>query len=124
MTSAVADKERKRRDAYLKRTYGLCLEDYERILHEQGGGCAICGKTAEQDNRHLAVDHVHTGEDAGAVRGILCWSCNRFVVGRHRRDVGSHVLLRAAATYLDRDYHPFFAPPKKRKRKKRAKKQT
>jgi hypothetical protein len=35
--------------------------------------------------------------------------------------LGSIQLLRATADYLDREYHPFMAPPKKRKRRVRNK---
>ncbi len=116
-----ADIERKR-DLYLRRTYGLSLADYESIILSQGGGCAVCGKTAEEEGRALAVDHVHVGSARGAVRGILCWRCNHRLVGRHRKDTGSPALLRAAADYLDREYYPFIAPEKKRRKRKRASK--
>lgn len=108
----------KKRDAYLKRTYGLGLVDYDRLLADQGGGCAVCGKTPEEEGRNLAVDHDHA---TGAIRGLLCGFCNHRLVGRHRIDLGSHIKLRAVADYLDREYHPFFAP-KKTKRRKRGKK--
>ncbi|KKL81777.1 hypothetical protein LCGC14_1991340 [marine sediment metagenome] len=56
----------------LQRLYGITLEDYERMLKEQGGGCAICG-VAPKKLSH-AVDHNHK---TGKVRGILCHMCNR-----------------------------------------------
>jgi hypothetical protein len=46
-------------------------ETYDRILAAQDGGCAICG--ALPAVRDLAVDHDHK---TGAVRGLLCMSCN------------------------------------------------
>ena len=107
----------RKRDAYLRRTYGLGLEDYLRLLSSQGGGCAICGKTPEQERRNLAVDHDHT---TGRIRGLLCALCNHRLIGRHRIGLDSPARLRAAANYLDREYHPFVAPPKKKKRRKRA----
>lgn len=42
------------------------------MLAEQAGGCAICG--AEPKTRRLHVDHDHK---TGAVRGLLCYRCNR-----------------------------------------------
>lgn len=115
------DKNSNRRDRYLRRTYGLSLEDYNRILEDQNGGCWICGKTPEEEGKSLAVDHVHTGPDKGKCRGALCFRCNHLVVGRHRKDIGSVELLRKAADYLDREYYPFEAPERKKKRKKRGK---
>ena len=67
------------RKSHLKRTFGLSEVDYERILAQQGGGCAICGRVP--GSRHLHVDHDH---DTGDVRGLLCFACN--VAIGHLRD--------------------------------------
>jgi hypothetical protein len=61
------------------------------MLKVQGGVCAVC-KTAPT-TRRLAVDHDH---HTGFIRGLLCFRCNKFVVGRHREPT----LLRNAAQYL------------------------
>jgi len=63
-------------DAIVRRTYGITLEDYEKMLEEQCGGCKICGKTEEQEGRRLAIDHCHS---SGKVRGILCSNCNQAI---------------------------------------------
>ena len=65
------------RRAELKRKFGITLEQYEDMLREQNGACAICcqPETALRKNRvlALAVDHNHrTGEN----RGLLCTACN------------------------------------------------
>jgi len=60
-----------KRDLYLRRKYGITSEDYERMLKEQKGGCAICGSTPKK--RRLAVDHNHK---TGRIRGLLCFPCN------------------------------------------------
>lgn len=88
------DIKRRDRDLYLKRTYGIGIEDYEARLEEQGGGCAICGRPP-RDDIALHIDHERT---SGAVRALLCFTCNNLL-----GDVGddSH-LLRAAADYIDR----------------------
>jgi len=58
--------ERKRQ---LKKLYALTPEQYESILVAQGGHCAVCDRTRENNGNCLGVDHCH---DTGVVRGILC----------------------------------------------------
>lgn len=77
---------------------GITLEDYERLLEEQGGVCAIC-KQPETQTRHgrikeLAVDHDHT---TGLVRALLCHACN-VAIGYLRDDPD---LARSVANYLE-----------------------
>ena len=69
----------------LKRLYGITPDDYQRMLADQGGGCALCGTTdPNAGNRHYKrtvrdvfdVDHCHA---TGRVRGLLCTRCNRLV---------------------------------------------
>lgn len=43
----------------LIRNYGITIRDYDRMLAEQGGGCAICGRKPEKGHRALSVDHDH-----------------------------------------------------------------
>lgn len=45
--------------------------------------CAVCGKHESQFTKRLAVDHNHR---TGKVRGLLCYRCNKFIVGRHSLD--------------------------------------
>lgn len=103
-----------RRESYLRRTYGITQEIYDKILEDQGGGCALCGKTPSDEGLKLAVDHDHK---TGAVRGILCRYCNHRVVGRHR----DGNLLRKMADYVERDTG-YKAPEKPKRRSKRARK--
>jgi hypothetical protein len=77
----------------LKRKYGLTLEEYDALLEEQAGGCAICGGTNPSGFR-LAVDHNH---ETGEVRGLLCTNCN-FVLGYSHDDPA---LLRKTIRYLE-----------------------
>lgn len=63
----------------LMKNFGIALEQYEQMLKEQNGVCAICGReeTMQYNNgriKQLAVDHDHK---TGRVRGLLCNSCNR-----------------------------------------------
>lgn len=81
------------------RRFGMTLADYDRLLAQQGGGCAVCGATADPErSRHghpkaLALDHDH---NTGRVRGLLCGSCNKGLGHFHDRVD----LLEAAARYL------------------------
>jgi len=61
----------------------LPTEEYEKQLAEQGGGCWICGRPPKP-TRRLAGDHSHLQQKLyGKIvrRGLLCYICNRFVVG-------------------------------------------
>lgn len=59
----------KRREWARKHNTGCTAEQYNAMLEEQGGKCAICGN--EDDN--LCADHDHV---TGVVRGLLCKKCN------------------------------------------------
>lgn len=83
------------RKCRLKREYGLTPEDYERMLEDQNGVCAICLKTDVVTGRRLAVDHCHK---TGVVRGLLCSQCNT-AIGRFEDD--TEVIERAIA-YLNK----------------------
>lgn len=65
-------------NAYLMRTYGISLIEYEKMHEKQKGLCAICkGEGFVMKECHslkLVVDHCHKG---GHVRGLLCHNCNR-----------------------------------------------
>jgi hypothetical protein len=56
---------------WLNAKYGLTPEDFDRLLEEQHGACAVCGREMGAD---LHVDHDHKTNE---VRGLLCGSCNR-----------------------------------------------
>lgn len=83
----------KRREAHLKRTYGITLEQWHSILANQGGVCAICSREP-RGIEVFTTDHDHV---TGIVRGILCRYCNHRQVGRHR----DPERLRRIADYLE-----------------------
>lgn len=62
-------KARNRRS--LLKKYGLTEDEFQDMLDEQGGSCAICA--ISRYSRRMVVDHCHK---TGAVRGILCSVCN------------------------------------------------
>lgn len=90
-----ADFRRRRHDSMMRHNYGIGLDDYERMLAEQGGGCAICARTPDEEGRRLHVDHDH---ETGLVRGLLCGNCNRGI--GYLGD--SHERISSAADYLAR----------------------
>ena len=61
---------RRNRDFVVK--YGITIDDYYRMFDEQGGVCAVCFRPPNA-GRRMAVDHDH---NTGAIRGLLCNSCN------------------------------------------------
>jgi Recombination endonuclease VII len=62
----------------LRWKHGLSLEDYNKMLKEQNGVCAICSRpewmTVKGTLRQLAVDHRHI---TNKIRALLCGSCNK-----------------------------------------------
>lgn len=92
------NKERLRAKRFEK-DYGITLEEYERMLVEQNGVCAICREPETWRIRgelaKLSVDHDHV---TGQVRGLLCCNCNH-MIGKAQ---DSPSVLRDAAAYLER----------------------
>lgn len=73
--------------------FGLTWDDYEAILAQQDGRCAICrGKPRKFA---LSVDHDHK---TGEIRGLLCSRCNHRLLGSANDDAER---LRRAAEYLE-----------------------
>ncbi len=77
------------RHYHLKHRHGIGADQFDDLVRQQGGVCAICGRP---DPEH--VDHDH---ETGEVRGILCFNCNGGL-GQFRDSIEA---LRAAAAYLD-----------------------
>lgn len=78
----------------VKKLYGVAARDLQAMIAAQGDACAVCGGR-NRGNKSLGVDHDHA---TGAVRGLLCDSCNSGL-GRFRDNPD---LLIAAAWYLRR----------------------
>ncbi len=53
--------------------YGVTRDQYDRMLKDQGGLCAICSVDLDTLKRRPSVDHDHS---TGKVRGLLCGVCN------------------------------------------------
>ena len=83
----------KAKNSDLKKSFGIGLKEYEAMLRDQKGGCAICG--GKDDFFRLSVDHCH---DRGYVRGLLCGQCN-IGLGAFK---DSPERMRLAAEYIER----------------------
>jgi hypothetical protein len=90
--NARPERQRKQRDTYYRRTFGISADEVDAILEAQGGGCAICGTRPERV-ASLRLDHCH---ETGKLRGICCLSYNQGL-GGFRDDPA---LLDAAANHL------------------------
>ena len=73
----------KNRDYNLQYRYGITLEEYNTILEEQNGECAVCGtddpkgrQSGRGKVKGFYVDHNH---ETGEIRGLLCNNCNRSI---------------------------------------------
>jgi hypothetical protein len=80
------------------RRLGSSAEEYQQLLQQQDGKCAICGtceghRSSRGQTCKLALDHDHA---SGKARGLLCNNCNRGL-GRFRDSLS---LLEAAVRYL------------------------
>lgn len=99
------------RDSYYRRIYGITLKQYNKILKDQGGVCAVC-KLPPTTRAH-AVDHDHK---TGEIFGLLCFRCNHILIGKIRNSE----LFRNAADYLAKGLN-LFVPERKKKKKRRRK---
>lgn len=61
----------------------------QKLSDAQNGKCAICQKPESHFRMRLAVDHNHK---TGQVRGLLCYRCNKFVVGRNTYETALSLL--------------------------------
>lgn len=69
-----------KRDKYLQKKYGISEKQYKTQLKEQGNRCALCRTHKSHYSKSLAQDHNHK---TGVNRGIVCYYCNKFRIGRH-----------------------------------------
>lgn len=90
------------RAANIRRTYGLTIDQHDRMLEAQGGACAICREPFVSSERGKSVQDPHVDHDhaTGALRGLLCHHCN--VMLGHAKD--STRLLRDAISYLEKTH--------------------
>lgn len=98
------------RRKWLQLNYNLTIEQYDQLLDEQEGVCAVCGGPETRVDyrtgltKRLSVDHDHACCDSPkscgeCVRGLLCSRCN-VVLGLTNDDLE---LLAKLAHYVGGD---------------------
>jgi hypothetical protein len=84
-------------DKHLRSKYGISIAEYDQMLSNQNGVCAICKEynVDRATHKRMPVDHCHT---TGKVRGILCNRCN-LILGKAKDNIE---LLTNAIHYLSK----------------------
>ena len=84
------------RNSNLRALYGITQIDYDRMLLDQDGCCAICGSPSPgRGNKYFSVDHDHV---TNKVRQLLCDPCNNGL-GRFKDNLE---VMRKAIAYLEK----------------------
>lgn len=76
----------------LKKSFGITLKQYDEMVENQNGVCAICGGINTNGQR-LCVDHNH---ETNEIRALLCHNCNH-LLGNAKESV---IVLQSAINYL------------------------
>ena len=81
------------RNNFLKRTFGITVDEYREMIAKRNGLCDICKSPEPGGKGNFHLDHDHT---TGEIRGILCAKCN-LGIGSLQDSIE---ILEAAANYL------------------------
>ena len=93
-------KERQR-DSLLRRRYGIGVAEYNRLIADQNGLCAICAKPEKEERFGvLCVDHLHC-PISPRVRGLLCTWCNKHLNDGRGEDWSFHEQPDRLQAYAD-----------------------
>lgn len=84
-----------RRNRWKEANINITHEEYEQLLKQQDGRCAVCSTDTNQFGKGMCVDHCHS---TGKIRGLLCTECN-LGLGYFKDKIE---LLENAKKYLDR----------------------
>ena len=64
---------KRKAEANMLKKFGMTPDDYNKMLEEQGHGCAICSTKEPRGQGRFHIDHCHS---TGKIRGLLCAKCN------------------------------------------------
>lgn len=81
-------------NSYIKRTYGISIEEKNKIKIKQDFKCWICKDHEKNLTRGLVIDHNHK---TGKIRGLLCQLCNS-ALGKFKED---RAAILNAVKYLE-----------------------
>lgn len=89
---------------YLKSTYNLTIDQYNKMLINQSGLCDIC-EVQITSEKYFDVDHDHSccsgyKSCGNCVRGLICFNCNS-VLGHSKDSIN---ILEKTITYIKK-YH-------------------
>lgn len=61
----------------------------EELIAKHGNKCALCDKPRSAFKNNLSVDHDHK---SNKIRGLLCFRCNKFILGRQTIESAKKIL--------------------------------
>ena len=85
--------------------YGLEPHQYDAMLVDQSGACAICFAGFDKTPY---VDHCH---DSGKVRGLLCQGCNTGIGMLKDSQINLHSAIRYLKLHQSAEEHTAWAKP-------------
>ena len=60
----------------LNRCYGVTIQEYNKLVEEQKGLCAICQLPPKGNTPKTSVLHIDHDHETNEIRELLCWACN------------------------------------------------
>lgn len=61
----------------------------DELILTHGNKCSLCEKPRPAFKKNFSVDHNHK---SGKIRGLLCYRCNKFLVGRQTIESSKKIL--------------------------------
>jgi Recombination endonuclease VII len=84
------------RERHLKRSYGITVDDWNKLFELQKGKCPICKKKFSKSGKRRPV--VHHCHKSGHVHGLICDTCNLAEAA-----VGTPEIALALYNYMKQD---------------------
>lgn len=94
----VRNRPKNRRSCHLKKAYGMTTAEFTAHVARCNNCCEVCGVEGWPGGRWPGTPSVDHNRATGAVRGLLCMSCN-VTLGHVHDDIGQ---LQSLITYLEK----------------------